>query len=87
MKRSALLANWSVTVLLLQACSATGTGQEYTLYRNAVSDPAMRIHVATFDASDGDEYNQENCLVAQVLFQAQDGISTRFWCEKGRFHK
>lgn len=59
----------------------------YTLYRDSVLSPAMRIHVATFDASDGEGYNKENCQLAAQLFQNQPGISTKFWCEKGDFRK
>jgi hypothetical protein len=29
----------------------------YPLYRSSVTAEGMRIHVATFDAADGDEYN------------------------------
>jgi hypothetical protein len=47
----------------------------------------MRIHVATFNASDGHNYNMSNCQIAQELFQKQDGIKTKFWCEKGIFKK
>jgi hypothetical protein len=47
----------------------------------------MRLHVATFDAKDGEKYNQENCEIARELFQKQDGVITKFWCEKGVFKK
>jgi hypothetical protein len=47
----------------------------------------MRIHVASFDSSDGENYNQGNCKIAQELFQKQDGVKTKFWCEKGTFKK
>jgi hypothetical protein len=57
----------------------------YTLYRNSVLNESMRLHVASFDAKDGHDYNMENCEVARGLFQAQPGIKTRFWCEKGSF--
>ncbi|WP_159096790.1 hypothetical protein [Pseudovibrio sp. Alg231-02] len=57
----------------------------YTLYRNSVLDPSMRIHIATFDASDGIEYNSGNCWLTARLFNDQDGIKTTFWCEEGRF--
>ena len=50
-------------------------------------DENMRIHVASFDSSDGENYNQENCRIAQELFQKQDGVKTKFWCEKGTFKK
>ena len=71
------------------ACSGSGASdsQTFSLYRNSVIDENMRIHVATFDASDGEAYNRGNCEQAQALFQAQLGVKTKFWCEKGRFRK
>jgi hypothetical protein len=55
----------------------------YTLYRNLT--PELRIHVATFDANEREDYNRENCEIAQSLFQNQPGIEVKYWCEKGRF--
>lgn len=71
-------------VTIVTGCSQQA-GTAFTLYRNSPLDPAMRIHVATFDTSEGASYNDENCRLAADLFQAQDGVATRFWCEKGRF--
>jgi len=45
-----------------------------------------RLHVATFDAAGGGDYNRQNCGIAQELFQQQPGVKVRYWCEKGRFH-
>ena len=59
----------------------------YTLYRNSVLDKNERIHIATFDSSDGNEYNKENCELSSELLQNQDGVVTKFWCEKGKFRK
>jgi len=59
----------------------------YTLYRNSVSFADMRIHVATFDAEDGEQYNKENCNVARELFVKQPGVTVKYWCERGRFRK
>ena len=73
-------------IVMLAACVGRDAGT-FVLYRNSVSDSNMRIHVATFDATDGEAYNRENCQVAQALFQAQPGVKTKFWCEKGSFHK
>ncbi len=70
--------------LFLMSCSQN---ESYTLYRNSVIDKTMRLHVATFDAKDGEKYNQENCEIARELFQKQDGVITKFWCEKGKFEK
>jgi hypothetical protein len=79
MKRYALL----LVLPLLAACSDS----EYTLYRNSITDANMRIHVASFNTSDGDAYNNENCNLAAKLFQSQPGVETRFWCEKGSYKK
>jgi hypothetical protein len=70
---------------LLIGCD-TG-GETFTLYRNSVTHENMRIHVASFNASDGESYNRGNCEQAQLLFQAQPGVKTKFWCEKGVFKK
>ena len=61
----------------------------YTLYRNSITSngSGMRLHVATFNATDGAEYNRENCELAKSLFQSQDGVKAKFWCEKGKFRK
>ncbi len=59
----------------------------FTLYRTSVLDESMRIHIATFDSKDGRNYNQENCELARQLFQSQDGVKTRFWCEMGRYRR
>jgi hypothetical protein len=79
-----IIATILVLSSIIAACSSDTT---YTLYRNSVTDPLMRLHIATFDANDGIGYNQENCKIAQELFQNQEGITTKFWCEKGRFNK
>ena len=57
----------------------------YTLYRGSAADTRLRVHVATFDAADGDEYNRDNCRIAADLFAKQPGVVVRYWCEKGRF--
>jgi hypothetical protein len=77
-------------VLPLVACavlSACRDGSTYTLYRSSVTDENLRLHVATFDSSDGEAYNRGNCDQAQQLFQAQPSVKTKFWCEKDRFRR
>jgi major membrane immunogen (membrane-anchored lipoprotein) len=83
MSRTTVLCSIAV---VLAACGASDANT-FVLYRNSVTDSNMRVHVATFDATDGEAYNRENCQVAQSLFQAQRGIETKFWCEKGAFRK
>ncbi len=82
MRNTAILV--VISLFLLAACS---DGQTYTLYRNSVTDENMRIHVASFDAAEEEAYNRGNCEQAQLLFQNQPGVKTKFWCEKGRFRK
>ena len=72
-------------LLVLVACDSSNN--YYTLYRNSVTDETMRLHVATFDSSEGHAYNMGNCQIAQELFQKQDGVKTKFWCEKGSYKK
>lgn len=75
----------SVCAFVLAGCQFLEEDATYTLYRNSVLDPTMRIHVASFDTGEGEGYNAENCQVAADLFGRQPGIATRFWCEKGAF--
>lgn len=72
---------------LLLAVQATGWAQDgtFTLYRSSVFDQSARVHVGTFDAADGADYNRENCELAGHLFQAQPGVKVRFWCERGTY--
>jgi len=75
-------------LLLVGLMAGCDSGNEaFTLYRNSVTDENMRIHVASFNSTDGEAYNRENCQQAQLLFQAQSGVRTKFWCEKGVFKK
>ena len=76
-------------VLLAGALAAAGgaAASTFTLYRNSPLDSSMRLHVATFDAADGEPYNRENCNLAAYVFSRQAGVNTRFWCEAGRFRK
>lgn len=71
-------------LVLLTACSDS---MSYTLYRSSLIIQNARIHVATFDSADGESVNQENCFLAAKLFQQQDAVQTKFWCEKGNFRK
>lgn len=67
----------------LAACSNPLDRGVYTLYRTSVAI-AGKVHVATFDASEGEGYNRQNCELAARLFNQQPGIQTRFFCEAGR---
>jgi hypothetical protein len=67
--------------------SQTESGTAYSLYRSSATGVRERIHIATFDASEADSYNNENCQQAQTLFQQQPGVTVKFWCEKGRYRR
>jgi len=78
------------TAATLAGCgggSGPSDNEVFVLYRNSVTKESLRIHVATFDAVDGEAYNKGNCEQAQALFQAQSGVRPKFWCEKGRFKR
>lgn len=74
-----------IGTFLAVALAACNQPDVHTLYRNSVLDPLMRIHVATFDAKDGKGYNSGNCEIVRSLLQEQEGVTTRYWCEKGRY--
>jgi hypothetical protein len=71
--------------ILSMALVAIGcSGEVYTLYRTSVVPGITRIHVATFDATEGGAYNKETCEIARGLFQRQPGVVVLYFCEKGR---
>ena len=65
--------------------SRAGSSDTYTLYRSSATTNGseMRIHIATFDASDGMTYNRGNCEIARDLFLNQPGVTVSYWCERG----
>lgn len=85
MRIRALFSAFVVTACAVTTARGEAAKGIYTLYRNSIVTPSMRLHVATFDASDGASYNRENCEQARALFTNQAGVKTRFWCEPGRF--
>lgn len=61
----------------------------YTLYRNSPfskDKPHMsqRIYIASFNAADEEEFNQDNCQQAAQLLTEQNSapFPPRFWCER-----
>ena len=55
----------------------------YTLYRSSALDKTMRVHMATFDSSDGKEYNEENCALVRDLILSLPNVTVVYWCEPG----
>lgn len=86
-KEKKMLFHSTLAVLILVSLSACKADEVYTLYRSSPTDPNMRIHVATFNASEGNDYNSENCYVAKNLFANQPRVTVRYWCEKGSYKK
>lgn len=81
-KTTSVIAS-GLAALSLACCG--GSAATYTLYRNSVLNEGARLHVATFNADEGEAYNRENCAEAARLFQARADVKTKFWCEKGLF--
>ena len=80
------------TAIVLVACACTpafgqANSEVYTLYRNSIMDTTMRVHVASFDSANGKDYNAENCFLTSDLYQDQEGVQVRFWCEPGRYRQ
>jgi hypothetical protein len=76
--------------LSLSACS--GGSNSATLYRNSPITPGVRVHFATFDATESNPtYNINNCQLSARLLNANieklnDGPqAVGFWCETGKF--
>ena len=68
----------------------------FALYRNSlvINGETWRLHIATFDTRSSffvDErdsyYNKENCDLVASLFQNQQDVKIKFWCEKGRYRE
>jgi hypothetical protein len=74
------------SILFLSACAGSDV---YTLYRDSpgVLGSNVRIHVATFDANEGEIYNLDDCNIAKNLFINNAAVSVDYWCEKGRYKK
>lgn len=86
MKKSGIAA---LVMLVCTSGMAADAKSVYTLYRSSAvaGGEKWRMHVATFDATDGTEYNRDNCEVAKNLFQVQPGVKVTYWCERGFFSK
>ena len=82
-------------VAIVGACSPQGP-HTVALYRNSPLSSDIRVHWATFDASDGVEYNLGNCQMAVRILNANLEASAAaeakrpppnvgFWCEVGAY--
>lgn len=67
-------------LLALYACYPTPTA--WRLYRTSLVAGIERVHVATFDVSDGEEYNRDNCRIAADMFRREAKVEIAYWCEK-----
>lgn len=88
-----------VTALALSGCTfqASANKPTSTLYRNSPIDYGSRVHFATFDADDTQDFNMQNCVMtARVLNSNMDAANKAegnqrdpklgFWCEPGQFN-
>jgi hypothetical protein len=79
----------ALAIFVCASSMAADAKTVYTLYRSSAvtGGDKWRVHVATFDAVDGAEYNRDNCEVAKGLFKTQPGVKVMYWCERGYFSK
>jgi len=71
--RTRWLLGIAATLAALASCRV-GDDRTYTLYRESAAPSPNRIHVATFDADESEEFNRGNCEKTRELFQAQPGV-------------
>ncbi|MFM9428904.1 hypothetical protein RCH10_005382 [Variovorax sp. GrIS 2.14] len=71
-------------VLCITVSACTAQGDRYTLYRDSAVNHSLRIHVASFDAAAGIDYN---CDAARGLFQAQLWRYHQVLVRKGYFQE
>ncbi len=86
MKRPLLFAVVLLASVTSQAHRDAHTDEKdvYTLYRTSyIGGDSVRLHVATFDARWGRDYNKKNCTIARDLFRNQPDVSVEYWCEIG----
>ena len=98
MRKQIWLAALSAGALMVSGCKldSSTTGSPSTLYRNSPLDYGMRVHFATFDTGDTEDFNFQNCdMTARILNFNVDAASKAegtlrdprlgFWCEAGRY--
>ena len=73
-------------VLSTLVLSCRESAETYTLYRTSMI-AQIRLHVATFDATDeASDYNRLNCeMVVTYLTKEPEVPDGYYWCERGRF--
>lgn len=78
MKRLAAL------LCILAAPLAAQEADVYSLYRASEKDRLAAIHIATFEAEDGQEDNAGICWQVAEMLQARPEATLRYWCKPGR---
>jgi hypothetical protein len=89
MKFGSVFLILAMVFFLPSSVGAASEDDVATFYRTSPVIENARIHIATFDTGQGKDnfkYNWKNCMYTAKLYQAQPGILTKFWCEKG-FYK
>lgn len=87
MRRRICIAVISALVLTLSGCTLKSRSDEpvSTLYRNSPLDYGSRVHFATFDADDSQDFNMQNCaMTARVLNSNMDAASKSDGSQRAR---
>jgi hypothetical protein len=71
--------------VVLLGCSNASDTIVYTLYRNSVVMEGARFHVATFDSTESERYNNDNCLTPVTCFSNNRASRQRFGAKKENF--
>ena len=70
-----------VVLAALPASADCDPPGSFRLYRSSATMPNARIHVATFDTTEGRAFNEENCNIAAREFAGKPGVIVAYWCE------
>jgi hypothetical protein len=81
------MTRYLLTLVIPVFLTACGNAEPYTLYRGSPNIENARVHIATFNANETVAYNMENCQITADLFMKQQGVTVKYWCEKGNYKK
>ena len=91
-----LMIGIAVLAIALTAACNSKPDTTYTLYRNSPLGRSDRVHFATFNAAESNDFNRSNCSMSARLLNANFAASAKaegkdpiagigFWCEPGSY--
>lgn len=72
-------------ILFLEGCSKNDT-VIYNLNVESKINPNLKIHIATFDSDEGENYRKASCNETAKLLQENSSGMNLFYCEQSVRH-